>query len=112
MGFSSFRELMDLWDEALNLNDMLSKEEISFYFTKNNEILGTDENGRLTFARMKNPDKEDGKEWLEDASFSAINLTKTIKNHDKTECIINIKDLKEIKVISEEEAKKRLTNVR
>ena len=109
--FSSFRKLMDSWDayccEADGIEKVTEDENICFYFEKDNAIYGSTEEGRLIFAKMKHPDKEDGKAWLKDASFTAMDLTKAVKG-EKTQKLFYVKDVKTIKVVSKEEAFKKL----
>ena len=104
--FSDFRQLLDKWDEIkdnFNKKCIMEDNDLSFLFKKDKVIYGTSENGRLTFARMKNPDKEDAA-WAKDATFSAYNL----ESEKPSETVFNKKDLEEIKVIDQEKAQKEL----
>jgi hypothetical protein len=104
--FSDFRSMMDLWDnvkDKFNKKCLMEDNELMFFFKKDNVLYGASENSRLTFARMKNPEKED-KNWVKDATFSAYNLEEEKPN----ETVFGKKDLEEIKVIDQEKAEKEL----
>lgn len=104
--FSDFRPLLDLWDnikDKFNKKCLMEDNQLVFYFKKDNVLYGASENGRLTFARMKNPEAED-KKWSKDATFSAYNL----EEKEPNEVVFGSKDLKNIKVIDQEKAEKEL----
>lgn len=106
LGFSKFRELLDLWDvrkEAFETKSLIEDNELVFFFKKDNKIFGANENNRLTFAKIKNPDKKE-KSWADEATFSALDL----ENKELNKLIFSKKDLDSIKVISQEEAEKEL----
>lgn len=104
--FSSFRQLLDLWDntkDKFNKKCLMEDNDLILFFKKDKVIYGASENSRLTFARMKNPEKED-KDWVKEATFSAYNL-----EEDKpSETVFGKKDLNKIKVIDQEKAEKEL----
>lgn len=115
LGFSSFRELLDIWDLALakealedRIKAMLEGPSFVFFFTRGDEVFGGGENARMTFAQMKSPDKEMPKDWANEASFLANNITKMVKG-EMGQGVFYKKDLKEIKIITLEEALKKLT---
>lgn len=104
--FSDFRALLDLWDDIkdkFNKKCIVEDNDLMFFFKKDNVLYGASENSRLTFARMKNPEKEDSA-WAKDATFSAYNL----EEEKPSEIVFNKKDLEEIKVIDQEKAQKEL----
>jgi hypothetical protein len=104
--FSDFRKLLDQWDEVknkFNKKCLIEDNDIVFFFKKDKILYGASEDSRLTFARMKNPDKED-KKWSKDATFSAYDLEK----EKPTETVFGKKDIDEIKIIDQEKAKKHL----
>lgn len=104
-GFSDFRNLMDTWDVHLAMQEMdqvhalLNGNGFVFFFKKKGELFGTGEDGRLTFARMKNPDDDDP---VEDASFTAISLDAAV-NNEKKKVIIGHKELNDVKVMDRED---------
>jgi len=107
--FSEFRAEMDRWDEASavmkkreKIATLLGTNELVLFFKKNNEVYGSPEEGRLIFARIKNPEPGDEK-WVDEATFSASNLSKAIKG-EEVEQIFGSKDLKDIKIMDEDTA--------
>jgi hypothetical protein len=105
--FSDFRQLLDRWDEVkdkFNKKCLMEDNDLVFFFQKDKKIYGSGENGRLVFARMKNPDDED-KAWISGASFSAHDLEDSSSNNER---LFTSKDLKNIKIINQEEAVKKL----
>ena len=88
-------------DVEAKLNSML--EEFVFYFKKDGEIFGAGEDSRIVFAKMKQPDQETPKGWAAEASFSAINLHKSIQG-ESSQRIFDQDDLKSIKIIDQDRA--------
>lgn len=122
LGFSSFRAWMDLWDDyvfseaaANDIEKILNTKQLLFFFKIKNEnkMFGADENARLAFARMKNPDDD-----LTDTngSFQAYDLKILFENLKKTDDlqtikIFNKKDLNKIKVIDQSEVVDELSKI-
>lgn len=108
--WSPFRELMEMADE-FGLEDkietLVDSKGIIFFFKKDNDVFGTGEDGRIAFAKLKNPDKDMPKGWEEDAGFSATNLTKEIQGESSLFVVRN-ENIKDIKVIDKEDAIKEL----
>lgn len=106
-GFSSFRELMDLWDEQLNQQEKQSIKAILdgggfiFFFKIGNDLYGGGEQDRLQFSRMKNP--EDGKKWAKEASFVGVSLDSALHGIKK-QAVFSYNDLKRVKVIDQDKA--------
>jgi hypothetical protein len=107
-GFSSFRQLMDIWDENLDQEEkknqirrMVDGENLILFFKKDGDVFGAPEESRVVFARMKNPDDETPEGWLDDANFIAVNLVKAMQG-DKTTHMFSSKDLKSIKVVDKD----------
>jgi dGTP triphosphohydrolase len=106
LGFSEFRELLDIWDnnkEKLDAKCLLEDNGLVFFFKKDNKIYGATENNRLAFARIKNPEKED-KKWADEASFTAVDL----EDSNLSKNVFSQKDLENIEVIDQEEVEKKL----
>lgn len=89
--------------EKIKINDYIDEKEMCFFFLYNNEIYGTDEENRLIFAKIKNPDDDD-KNFIDEYRFKATNLSKLKKTGEITENLFSVDDVKKIKVISQEEA--------
>lgn len=112
-GFSSFRELMTIWDEAVDrqsIQDMIEGNDFVLFFKRGDDIFASPEEGRLTFAKMKSPDEDMPEKWLEDATFAAINLNRALAG-DKVKSIFSKNDLNKIKIIERDEAIKDLVKI-
>ena len=57
--FSSFRSLMDQWDEHLKLEKIkdIIDGNLVLFFSKDDEFFGCPEESRLVFAKIKNPEE-------------------------------------------------------
>ena len=102
-----------LWENEQNkkliknqVKTLLASEDFVMYFKKNGDVYACGEESRLTFARIKNPNDDDMVDL--ESNFMAVNLTKGLKNNTKVQNIFSNKDVKSIKIISEEEAEKTL----
>lgn len=114
-GFSKFRDLMDLWDQNLALNELSDKVNMlvnspSFicFVEKGGDIYGLTEDGRVTLARLKTGDPDMTKGWEDDASFMGINLSKLVRHESSPQSVFSGKDIKKIKIIDKEKAEKKL----
>lgn len=110
LGFSKFRELIDIWESASKDMDMrakvlglLDRSDFSLFFQKDGSIFGAPEESRVIFARMKNPDPDTPSDWVNQASFMAINLD-DMHNGRGIQSVFGGKDLPEIKVIDQGKA--------
>jgi len=110
LGFSSFRKIMDNWDAHLlkeadedKLNALFDGLGIILFFEKDKEIFGSGEDGRVVFAKLKNPDDDLPSGWEDEASFSAHNLSKIAKG-ETAQHVFNKESLKDIQVLDKEEA--------
>ena len=99
-----------LWEAALDdqqkkkLKMMLDGGGLIFYFRYKDEVYCAPEGSRVTFAKMKDPDDEDHTPgWLREANFMATNLTK-MGQGQQVQTIFGEKDLKDVDVLSKEEA--------
>jgi hypothetical protein len=110
MAFSKFGELMEAWVESapyLQAKALIETNSLILFFEKDKKLYGAPETSRVIFARMKNPDKDTPKGWLEEANFAAFDLKEAMRGK-KIEVLISNKDLKSIKILSESDAVKRL----
>lgn len=110
LGFSSFRHLMDLWDEAVEqekhadqIHAMIDGNGLIVFFYKDGEVFGAPEEGRLVFAKMKQPDEDTNSDWVKEASFTAFRLKDALEGREVAS-LFQKKDLKTLKVISREKA--------
>lgn len=114
LGFSSFRTLLDLWDNyvleenvANEIEKILNGKKILFFFKfkdkGESKLYGTDDNNRIVYATWKNPTKSDISSPVE--SFQAYDLKALFnsKNSEEGEKIrlFNKKDLPKISTITD-----------
>lgn len=99
---------MDLWDEHLfeedlsgKINSMIDSNSLILFFKKGEDLFGADEDGRVVFAKMKNPDEDMPDGWEDEASFSAQNLHKVMRG-EPAQHLFRHEDLKAIKIIDRE----------
>jgi len=108
--FSDYYQYQALWDESQRkdkIKALVGSNNLVLYFKKGDSIYGAPENSRVVFAKMKNPDEEVDKGWLEEANFMAINLEKALEGRTQQE-VFKHSDLKSLKIISQEEAESAL----
>lgn len=102
--FSEFRDLMERWDAA---RKVMLESDLCLFFKKGGKLYGATETGRITFARMKNPENEEDRTWRKEATFSAYDLEGLADGEEKTS-VFGASDLPEIKAMDEDEAKRLL----
>jgi hypothetical protein len=102
--FSNFRELMDKWDAA---SRMFVENDLCLFFKKDGVIYGANETGRITFARMKNPESKEDKEWAKEASFAAFDLEKST-DAEKTMSVFHRDDIDDMKILTQDKVEKQL----
>jgi hypothetical protein len=120
MQFSdTIRTFLEVWieneadeDHKRQIQTLLGTEEFVMFFKKDGGapggfVYGGTEDSRLTFAKIKNPDEDTSDEWVKDANFMAVNLTKALKG-SKVHNLFSKKDIKSIEIIDREEAEKLL----
>jgi hypothetical protein len=108
--FSSFRELITTWNESessVKINSLIENNELVLFFRKEGTIFGAPESARVTFAKMKSPDEDVSKGWLDEANFVAFDLKKAMEGK-KVQRVFAHKDLKDMKILDEDEVKKKL----
>jgi len=110
---SDFHNFYDLWEKHLNgdfavkIKTLLDGNELILFFINHDEVYGTDEDNRVTFARIMHPTEDEGKAWTEEATFAAFNLTKALYGN-KSKSIFGLKDRKDIDVIDRNTAEAKL----
>jgi hypothetical protein len=114
LGFSTFRELLDIWDIQLEnervdrVRNLLKSDSLIFFFKKDKEFFGAPEDSRVIFAKLKSPDEDVTKAWDTEASFMAINLSRMIEDGNPSKRIFYKKDMKNMEVIDKKEVEKEL----
>jgi|688.fasta_scaffold08426_6 hypothetical protein len=107
---------MDIWDTYLLENDnettiknIIDQHGLIMFFKKDNEYFGCGEDGRIVFAKMKNPDDDMPESWEDDASFTATNLSKMVKG-EPSQQVFNKKSMKNLKVVDGDKVVEQLKN--
>lgn len=90
------------------LKEIINSENYVMYFKFNDEFFAADENSRVVFAKLKNPDEDVNKAWETEASFMGSNLSSYEKTGHLAKRIFFFKDLKKIKIINKEKVLKQL----
>lgn len=103
--FKQWFENEEKFDQAFD--SLVQGLNLMMYFEKDGRYYGTTEEGRLSFALMKNPDKEVPDGWEEDANFTAYDLEKMLQG-EPAQTIFTKKDISDIKVVSEDEVREKL----
>ena len=107
---------MDAWDDNLlresmeeRVDALVNSPNLSFLFVRHGNVFGAGEDSRLTFAKLKSRKNEDEiAGWKDDADFMGVNLESILKDDHPIHSVFGKKDLADIKVVDQEEAKKRL----
>lgn len=114
LGFSSFRVLLDQYDEILlkeakekehkksKVKNVIDGQNLIMFFKNQNSIFGSPEHSRIVFAQMKNPTDE-----MPDINFSALDLVKALSG-DSSENLFSLEDLPKINIITRDEAENQL----
>lgn len=98
-----------LHNEAENntIEAVLNKYQLVLFFEVRHEVYGTDEDNRVIFAKMKNPDEDLPKNWDDEASFTAHNLKKLLRGESSYH-LFNKEVIKQLKVIDKEKVIEKL----
>lgn len=93
-----------LWEASLNDTGknkirLLLDNGMVLFFSYKNEIYGTQEPSRVTFAKLRDPNDEDSVAWRQEATFTATNLFQAVQGKT-SQVIFGVKDIPEIKVIT------------
>lgn len=86
---------------------VFNENDLCLFFKKDGNLYGATENGRITYARMKNPETKEDDLWAKEANFLVYDLEKTSEGN-KTKSLFGLKDMKDIEVLSQEEMEKEL----
>jgi len=109
--FSSFRHLMDKWDDYLEdegkVRNVMDGHNLILFFQKDGDLFGAPEESRVTFARLKNPEPDDASGFQDEASFLAVNLADALLGK-LNQSVFGFKDLPKIKILDRDECEKKL----
>lgn len=117
--FSEFRSLMDIWDrhclfenEEKNINDLLDRNQMILFFTKDGNLYGAPEESRIVFARLKSGDEDEDAGFKDEAQFLGINLLKALMGdpEESTQTVFKEKDIPHIHVCDRDKAVKTILN--
>jgi len=94
-----------------SIKHTLDAHGLILFFKKDNEYFGAGEDGRIVFARIKNPDKDTPDGWEEEATFTACNLKKLLRG-EPCQSVIGRNAIDKIKVLDQAEVVKGLKDVK
>ena len=110
----NLQHFITLWNESEEVRNqikiLLDGQNLVMFFKKGDSIYGCPEEGRITYAIMKNPDNETSDKWVNDANFMAMNLNKALMGA-KVYNIFSNKDVKEIKVLDKSKVEDSLVDL-
>lgn len=92
-----------------NIRHLIDSQGLILFFKKDGDYFGAGEDGRIVFARIKNPDEDTPEGWEDEASFTASNLTKML-NGEPGQQVFNSDSIKKIKVVDVDDVVKNLKN--
>jgi hypothetical protein len=92
---------MDKWDAA----QKILESDLCMFFKKDGKVYGATESGRITFARMKNPDSDEDLAWKKDASMMLYDLE---KDPNENKIIVGSHEILDFKPISQDKAENML----
>ncbi len=101
-----FKNWMIIEDDRRHEIESLLDQFILF-FKKDGDVFGAGEDSRVVFAKMKHPDDEMPKNWEDESSFSAHDLTKALQGEQGYR-LFKKSDLRGLKIIDREEAVQKL----
>jgi hypothetical protein len=101
---------MNQWHEVCLNNDkknqirmIVDGQNFVFFFAHKNNLYGTHEQHRVTFAKLVSPEfDEDPEGWEEDANFMAVNLSKAMMGKT-SQHLFKKEDLSDIDVVASKE---------
>ena len=98
----SFDDWLEQRKKPRNIEQIIDSHHFVFYFTKDDDVYGSDEDGRLAFAKLKNPDGDIPKPLQKELKFSAFNITRFYKEGYLSQTLFGKKDLSKIKIIDKD----------
>lgn len=86
---------------------LLKENDLCLFLKKDGVIYGATETSRITFARMKNPESKEDREWAKEASLSVYDLEKS-QDGKASMSLMGLSDVKGLVPMDEKEAEKEL----
>lgn len=105
LGFKGWLGITEDLQDRIRI--LLDGQNLILFFKKDGDIYGAPEESRIIFSKIKKPDSETSKDWVKEAHFIAINLSKALHG-ERTQNMFDQKDLKDIHVLDKDEAEKAL----
>jgi hypothetical protein len=107
-GKMRFRTWLHQEEEELNkLKHVVDMHGLVLFFKRGDSYFGAGEDSRVIFARLKKPDEDMSKGWEDEASFTALNLSKLAKGHP-AQHVFDKEDIKKIKVMDKDEVVEKI----
>ena len=101
----TFKRTVAQWESYIERNELIQKlidsNNLMFFFIKNGNLYGSNEDGRISFATMN--DKKESKVIKNEIMVHAYDLEKST-SEDKHEVVLNRKAMKGIKILDRDEA--------
>lgn len=79
---------------------LLEENDLCMFFARDGSVYGATESGRITYARMKNPESKEDLAWRKDASIILYDLEKG----SDSKVVVGYDDVGSLKPISQERA--------
>lgn len=98
--FYSFKDFFNFEE-----NNELEQNDLCIFFKKNGSVYGATEEGRITYARIKNPESKEDVSWKKDAVLILYDLEK--ESEDKR-IMIKSSEISKFHLINQDEAEKIL----
>ena len=95
---------MDKWDVSRKL---FEENDLCLFLKKDGVIYGATEDSRITFARMKNPESKEDKDWAKEASLAVYDLEKS-QDGKKVMALMGSDDVKGLVPMDLEEVEREL----
>ncbi len=89
------------------LTQGINDNHLSFFFKKDNEYFGTDEEGRITFANLKHPSEDNQKNWEKEATVLAFKMSSFLDKMPAQQ-VFPLTALKKIEVVDSDEILKKV----
>ena len=111
------REIINNWDAVLvkeqknrSIKMFLGSGSFVMYFEFEGNIYACNENSRVTYSKIIKPNEEGDESWGKEATMTAFNLSNAVRGKPAQE-IFDYEDMKNISVISKDEAYNKLVEL-
>ena len=111
------REMIDKYDAVLireqknrSIKMFLESGGFVMYFEFDGSVYACNENSRVTYSKIIKPNEEGDESWGKEATMTAFNLSNAVRGKPAQE-IFDYEDMKNISVISKDEAYNKLVEL-